>query len=206
MACRTRFPGGQSAEGRRIPGLSRIPKATGVRRWSITNCSVRAWRVGWRLAIVSDGKFRFMINFSDGTAEMSITELDHEGSVAKQSVMPPICRATRHGVCGYIRISQRANSMNLLEFQPMRTAAVVRSFGEACFPRGSTGARCARPAAWRPWHAVRGAVGRLWRVDYGENRTWNPFDHAALSLIDLSNHELRSRDCYWQSRIEPSLR
>ena len=38
-----------------------------------------------------------MINFSDGTAEMSITELDHEFSFAKQSVMALIRRATRHG-------------------------------------------------------------------------------------------------------------
>jgi hypothetical protein len=41
----------------------------------------------------------FMINFSDGTAEMSITELDHQFSFAKQSVMALIRRATRHGFC-----------------------------------------------------------------------------------------------------------
>jgi hypothetical protein len=41
----------------------------------------------------------FMINFSDGTAEMSITELDHEFSFAKQSVMALIRRAIRHGFC-----------------------------------------------------------------------------------------------------------
>ncbi len=41
----------------------------------------------------------FMINFSDGTAEMSITELDHDFSFAKQSVMALIRRATRHGFC-----------------------------------------------------------------------------------------------------------
>jgi hypothetical protein len=41
----------------------------------------------------------FMINFSDGTAEMSITDLDHEVSFAKQSVMALIRCATRHGFC-----------------------------------------------------------------------------------------------------------
>jgi len=41
----------------------------------------------------------FMITFSDGTAEMSITELDHQFSFAKQSVMALIRRATRHGFC-----------------------------------------------------------------------------------------------------------
>jgi hypothetical protein len=35
-ACRATFPGGQSAEGRRIPGLSRIREATGFSRWSFT--------------------------------------------------------------------------------------------------------------------------------------------------------------------------
>ncbi|MGC8519318.1 MAG: hypothetical protein ACP5P4_12460 [Steroidobacteraceae bacterium] len=41
----------------------------------------------------------FMINFSDGTSEMFITELDREFSFAKQSVMALIRRATRHGFC-----------------------------------------------------------------------------------------------------------
>lgn len=40
-----------------------------------------------------------MINFIDGTAQMSITELDHEFSLAKQSVISLIHRATRHGIC-----------------------------------------------------------------------------------------------------------
>ena len=39
----------------------------------------------------------FMINFSDGTAEMSVPELGHEFSFAKQSVVALIRRATRHG-------------------------------------------------------------------------------------------------------------
>ena len=42
----------------------------------------------------------FMINFRDGTAEMSITDLDHDFPFAKQSVMAPIRCATRHGFCG----------------------------------------------------------------------------------------------------------
>jgi hypothetical protein len=36
-------------------------------------------------------------------------------------------------------------------------------------PRGSTAARCARPAAWRVWGWEQRAVGRLRAVDYGDN-------------------------------------
>ncbi len=104
---------------------------------------------------------------------------------------------------GYIRISQRANRMNLRDFRPIGVPPVAQSSVETGFPRGSTGAHCARPAAWRPWHAVRGAVGRPWPVDYGENRIGNPFDHAAAALVGQENHVLGRGNCYWQSRIEP---
>ena len=41
----------------------------------------------------------FMINFIDGTVELSITELDHGVSFAKQIVIALIHRATRHRFC-----------------------------------------------------------------------------------------------------------
>ena len=40
-----------------------------------------------------------MINFMIGAAEMSITELDHEFSFSKQSVIALMHGATRHGFC-----------------------------------------------------------------------------------------------------------
>jgi hypothetical protein len=40
-----------------------------------------------------------VINFSDGIAEMFITELDHEFLLAKQSPTALIRRASRHGFC-----------------------------------------------------------------------------------------------------------
>ena len=108
-------------------------------------------------------------------------------------------------IFGYIRISQRAKRMNLRDSQPMCAPPVAQSSVETGFPRGSTGAHCARPAAWRPWHAVRGAVGRPRPVDYGENRIGNPFDHAAAALVGQENHVLGPGNSYWQSRIEPDF-
>lgn len=40
-----------------------------------------------------------VINFSDGIAEMSITELDDDFLLAKQSPTALIRRASRHGFC-----------------------------------------------------------------------------------------------------------
>lgn len=66
------------------------------------------------------------------------------------------------------------------------------------FPRGSTGARYARPAAW-PGCERRRAVGRLRHVDYGENRatvTAEPTCECASDvdpeLISMSMNDLRA--------------
>ena len=86
--------------------------------------------------------------------------------------------------------------MNLWDFQPVCAQPVAQISVETGFPRGSTGAHCPRPAAWRPWHAVRGAVGRPRPVDYGEDRIGNPFDHAPPVLDGQENQVLGPRN-FW---------
>ncbi len=75
--------------------------------------------------------------------------------------------------------------------------------GETGFPRGTTDARCTRPAAWRPWLRSRGEVGRLRPMDYGENCRREPCSRAVRRLFYQPNRAVAPRKCHWEIRIEP---